>query len=109
VKDNTNLVLTVAAGVRDLLGPDIDMRFSAFRIIVFILVNIWRPTLFFSFSWSSTFSGSLPLSLGTEGPPWAGELILTLGGGCAASQPREYDGFAAVKVASVGRVWVCLL
>ena len=46
------------------------MRFSAFFIIVLTLVNIRRPTFFFSGSFS--LSGSLPESFGTEGPPCAG-------------------------------------
>ena len=57
--------LVVAASVDGpaLLRPDIDMRFSALLTMVFILVNILLPTLF-------------SLSLGTDGPPWAGELIV---------------------------------
>jgi len=43
-----------------------DMRFSAFLTMVFIRVNILLPTLF-------------SLSLGTDGPPWAGELISSSG------------------------------
>jgi len=42
--------------------PDIDIRFSAFFIIVFILVSILVPLLSF---------------LGTVGSPCAGELILS--------------------------------
>src|SRR5690242_14267075 len=44
-----------------LLRPDMDMRFSAFFTMVFIRVNILLPTLF---------------SLGTDGPPCAGELMV---------------------------------
>ena len=49
-----------------LLVPEIDMRFSAFFMIVFILVNTLLPILFL-------FS-----SFGTDGPPCAGELMFAV-------------------------------
>lgn len=45
-----------------MLGPEMDMRFSALFMIVFIRVNTRLLTPFFS--------------LGAEGPPCAGELIV---------------------------------
>jgi len=84
--------LTAAVDGPALLLPEMDMRLPAFFTIVFMRFSILLPTLFF-------FS-----SVGTEGPPCAGELIVGYLPVCGASCGGAVVAcFAAVPGAHKGR------